>query len=110
MRISDWSSDVCSSDLPPIGATTRFADLGGGPVELTPGTRAPLGSRRPRFPPFVSRTRGLRAHHPTAGPQGPAVTADQGKDARPPGRAAAVRRAHARVHPNPATAEQTGRA
>src|SRR3546814_12313361 len=25
MRISDWSSDVCSSDLPLSGATRRFA-------------------------------------------------------------------------------------
>src|SRR3546814_8254541 len=28
MRISDWSSDVCSSDLP-AGAGAMFADVGG---------------------------------------------------------------------------------
>src|SRR3546814_18713586 len=27
MRISDWSSDVCSSDLPALRATTRLEDL-----------------------------------------------------------------------------------
>src|SRR3546814_20604664 len=27
MRISDWSSDVCSSDLPPMAQRAGFADL-----------------------------------------------------------------------------------
>src|SRR3546814_20773494 len=36
MRISDWSSDVCSSDLAPVGA-----DAGGDRADLQPLTHAP---------------------------------------------------------------------
>src|SRR3546814_19907474 len=33
MRISDWSSDVCSSDLAPLAATTElFLDANGNPL------------------------------------------------------------------------------
>src|SRR3546814_3650813 len=28
VRISDWSSDVCSSDLPAAGGATRFVKIG----------------------------------------------------------------------------------
>src|SRR3546814_1432863 len=34
MRISDWSSDVCSSDLPRLGAAEAFMD---GEMELVEG-------------------------------------------------------------------------
>src|SRR3546814_12790411 len=38
MRISDWSSDVCSSDLLDIGIGVRFrAQCGGGPPRLDYG-------------------------------------------------------------------------
>src|SRR3546814_13331760 len=42
MRISDWSSDVCSSDLGPAGdtAAVRRADVGRGPARLDDGQPA----------------------------------------------------------------------
>src|SRR3546814_1357257 len=48
MRISDWSSDVCSSDLPPARTVAlseadvaeRLADLTGDGAEQRPGQRA----------------------------------------------------------------------
>src|SRR3546814_13009373 len=36
MRISDWSSDVCSSDLPAAGGTGRLHRLDGGGADLAP--------------------------------------------------------------------------
>src|SRR3546814_5036597 len=38
MRISDWSSDVCSSDLRPLAADLEVLDL----VEITPQPRRRL--------------------------------------------------------------------
>src|SRR3546814_15951153 len=46
MRISDWSSDVCSSDLTPLGALIMGAVLAEcdilpeGPLSILPATRA----------------------------------------------------------------------
>src|SRR3546814_3459765 len=45
MRISDWSSDVCSSDLPP-----KRPGAGGGIKMMTSNP----GSRRPRVPALVA--------------------------------------------------------
>src|SRR3546814_13210158 len=38
MRISDWSSDVCSSDLPDTGSVTLRAQLPNPDKRLLPGT------------------------------------------------------------------------
>src|SRR3546814_7133660 len=45
MRISDWSSDVCSSDLPAERAARRLADDAGRGVEAR-GRRRAAGPRR----------------------------------------------------------------
>src|SRR3546814_15922055 len=57
MRISDWSSDVCSSDLPPFGRGRRGAGLdcrrpalgvrGGHPHPGLPDRARRRGGRRP---------------------------------------------------------------
>src|SRR3546814_15607349 len=60
MRISDWSSDVCSSDLPPLDSMRRagrgyasgdFVRLGFGAAMLV------IGPGQERFPPAVAHQR-----------------------------------------------------
>src|SRR3546814_17233262 len=46
VRISDWSSDVCSSDLGPLGGTVCFA--GRGPGEVLRGEAKVVGIRQRR--------------------------------------------------------------
>src|SRR3546814_10037727 len=47
MRISDWSSDVCSSDLPMMVKTA--ANPGGLPVEVFDSLRQQLAANRSQF-------------------------------------------------------------
>src|SRR3546814_21130295 len=48
MRISDWSSDVCSSDLPAIMSRQQSADEPGPPVPaMSPPAAAPAPSAKP---------------------------------------------------------------
>src|SRR3546814_6633943 len=43
MRISDWSSDVCSSDLAPQISLADFTDRNAGLIALTGGPAGPVG-------------------------------------------------------------------
>src|SRR3546814_7523014 len=45
MRIGDWSSDVCSSDLPPLGAHGAVEGAWFGRVRLLHQSRQPQGRR-----------------------------------------------------------------
>src|SRR3546814_9152159 len=45
MRISDWSSDVCSSDLGLSGATMRIATFNLESLDLAPGAEAAFARR-----------------------------------------------------------------
>src|SRR3546814_4866730 len=87
MRISDWSSDVCSSDLPARGAPLRAlrddlgvphlyrglaAPAGGGLCGGADGGAAAGGLRRAGPDPADQRlVRALFAQEPVAQPQGP---------------------------------------
>src|SRR3546814_4715585 len=57
MRMSDWSSDVCSSDLAFRSACTRFIDVGAltsareTPVELAESTEEPPSPDAPEVAP-----------------------------------------------------------
>src|SRR3546814_15530196 len=76
MRISDWSSDVCSSDLP-VGSATwlatemdedgilfGLADLGFGCPELGRFAMAELEAVRLPFGLGIERDLGFTPHHP----------------------------------------------
>src|SRR3546814_16902582 len=76
MRISDWSSDVCSSDLP-VGSATwlatemdedgilfGLADLGFGCPELGSFALAELEAVRLPFGLGIERDLGFTPHHP----------------------------------------------
>src|SRR3546814_3711369 len=52
MRISDWSSDVCSSDLPVEQPPLRVANLGQDAIEIGVGQPVPavrIGDAQPRL-------------------------------------------------------------
>src|SRR3546814_7669862 len=50
MRISDWSSDVCSSDLQPLHAAFgRRIGIGGKPEPVRHQRHLALGKQQPRF-------------------------------------------------------------
>src|SRR3546814_6269135 len=58
MRISDWSSDVCSSDLPLGCASNCYAGNPSRKKAFGPGRRRPrCGGRPPRGGSIVSRSR-----------------------------------------------------
>src|SRR3546814_8754396 len=83
MRISDWSSDVCSSDLIPAAAHRRRPAR----RELPPGPRgasrgAGGGLRRTDLGPDPRRRRGPPGRHRRAPGRRPA---DRGQDAQAPG-------------------------
>src|SRR3546814_7345347 len=58
MRISDWSSDVCSSDLPAHGVTVVFVTLPNTKIELL----QPLGDSSP-IAAFLERNPAGGIHH-----------------------------------------------
>src|SRR3546814_4749499 len=65
MRISDWSSDVCSSDLEGVGGRLRFgvrlrARPHRGWHRPAVGTRLPPHRHRPRRPPLGAPSRARR--------------------------------------------------
>src|SRR3546814_7227524 len=64
LRISDWSSDVCSSDLPSLSSSPR-RHREGRISEARTGTRARQDARRPSLPGTgdarCDRMRGLHA-------------------------------------------------
>src|SRR3546814_4242537 len=62
MRISDWSSDVCSSDLPDIRSNARAAT---GPTNRT----AAIGDSRP--PHAIARGRSRPGQHSAPGTDDP---------------------------------------
>src|SRR3546814_5491702 len=69
MRISDWSSDVCSSDLHPAGTLRpRRACRGGGAVRTVAGPYQSSATIAPPLPPTPVVTLGLvpRAHSAVA--------------------------------------------
>src|SRR3546814_7184323 len=57
MRISDWSSDVCSSDLGAIGRIPPVRQL---PAQRTPGEADRVGSRSATHSRRMARTAGPR--------------------------------------------------
>src|SRR3546814_5812797 len=85
MRISDWSSDVCSSDLAPAGllllrqaTAVRLPWMRGSSLRMTAGVwlgRRTLSSRHPRPLSRGSIEPPLRAHHVT--PPQPTRTASE---------------------------------
>src|SRR3546814_11752119 len=90
MRISDWSSDVCSSDLPPSPSGEEQRDLracslvaAGWAIRIyfitAPAISAPAAPAAPASPPPAPRTPPLRrpprASAPRAARQGNARTA-----------------------------------
>src|SRR3546814_7070911 len=73
MRISDWSSDVCSSDLSPVGESCRLNSvvlaIADSPGLMSASTPAGLRRRSPlpsRFTEYSDRKYGLPPSRPDA--------------------------------------------
>src|SRR3546814_6343865 len=79
MRISDWSSDVCSSDLPRLRGHRGARRLAAGKPARCAGQRLPLAARAAQ-PPQPREPQRSRDHH-----RGPVAAARPLGGARPPG-------------------------
>src|SRR3546814_18920352 len=64
MRISDWSSDVCSSDLVSIRHRPEQYRFRGGLLRCNTSRPPPHPLSRPEMPDFGDRIRKRRMHHP----------------------------------------------
>src|SRR3546814_13474451 len=72
MRIRDWSSDVCSSDLPNLGKVVRYQLRYIRVSRVAPGTRSTLVHRARSFKPGRSVCRA--AVRVRTGPQHPVIS------------------------------------
>src|SRR3546814_18201512 len=120
MRISDWSSDVCSSDLRQLVRAgdhwherlvacqdTLFLPIGGPPLpaDVIPEhlRDAPHGAVLETAPAAVAVMRALAAR--LAAPGGAALVVDYGYDGTAPGDTLQAVRGHGYVHPFEAPGE-----